>query len=115
MTSGKEIRMGRWSERRVVRVAQERSIAMLAWQMDRSGDEGWPCEGRRVGESSLRRHSPLPFRASAIASPRFKADWSRVMEFQEEWCALKSPTMMESSGRLKRVSKSGEYVGGQEE
>ena len=65
-----------------------------------------------MGESSLRRHSPLPFRASASASPRIMADWSRVMEFQEGWCALKSPTIKELSGVLKRRSKSGEWVGG---
>ena len=115
VTSGREIRMGRWSDLRVVRVVQEKSIARWAEQRDRSGEVGCPLGGRRVGESSLRRHSPLPFRASASASPRIMADWSRVMEFQEGWCALKSPTIKELSGVLKRRSKSGEWVGEHEE
>lgn len=40
--SGAEMRMGRWSDWRVVRVCQESAMARWAEQMDRSGDVGWP-------------------------------------------------------------------------
>ena len=50
----REIRMGRWSEFRVVSVDHPRSVAISGVAMDRSGDEGVPKEGSRVGESSLR-------------------------------------------------------------
>ena len=40
VTSGREIRMGRWSDLRVVRVVQEKSIARWADQRDRSVEVG---------------------------------------------------------------------------
>jgi len=112
---GMEIRMGRWSELRVVMVCQEREGARWAEQRERSGEEGWPKEGTRVGESSLRRQRSLPFKASTSASPRLAAVLSRVRECQAGWWALKSPKRMESFGVLKSLLKLGEYCVGQEE
>ena len=40
--SGKEIRMGRWSELRVVKVCQLRIVERWAEQMDRSGEDLGP-------------------------------------------------------------------------
>lgn len=96
-------------------MCQEKSRARWAEQRERSGEVGWPLEGSRVGESSLRRHRLLSLRASSKASPRFIAVWSRVMEFQAGLWALKSPTRIESLGWSKRRLKLGEYWGGQEE
>ena len=96
-------------------MCQEKSRARWAEHRERSGDVGWPFGGRRVGESSLRRQRLLSLRASSRASPRFMADWSRVMEFQAGLWALKSPTRIRSFGFSKRRLKSGVYCGGQEE
>ena len=52
--------------------------------------------GSLVGESSLRRQRLLSLRASSTASPRFRAAWSRVIEFQAGLWALKSPRIRES-------------------
>lgn len=79
---GREMRIGRWSERRVVMVCQEREVARWAEQRERSGEEGCPNDGSRVGESSLRRQRLLLLRASTTASPRVAAVMSRVMEYQ---------------------------------
>ena len=49
------MRMGRWSEFRVTRVDHSESIAMWGVEIVRSGDEGLPWEGRRVGVSVLSR------------------------------------------------------------
>ena len=88
MSVGKEIRMGRWSELRVVMVCQEREGARWAEQRERSGEEGWPKEGTWVGESSMRRQRLLLFKASTTASPRLAAVLSRVRECQAGWWAL---------------------------
>ena len=48
------MRMGRWSELRVVRVDHSKSMANSGVDMERSGEVGLPKLGRRVGESELR-------------------------------------------------------------
>ena len=49
-----ERRMGRWSELREIEVDQEKEEAIWAEARERSGEEGEPLEGRRMGESRLR-------------------------------------------------------------
>ena len=57
----------------------------------RSGDEGVPFGGSRVGDSSLRRQRGLLSVASAMFTPLTRARSSRDTENQAGWWALKSP------------------------
>ena len=62
------IRMGRWSELRVVRGVQVKSSAMWGVAMERSGEEGLPRGGSLVGWSRL----------SSTKSESKSASWIRV-------------------------------------
>ena len=59
---------------------------------ERSGEEGEPWEGRRVGESELRVVKGELSMESEMESPR----GSRRGEYQLSWWALKSPKMSAS-------------------
>ena len=85
--------MGRWSELSCVRGVQVESRARWLLTMVRSGDEGLPCVGRRVGWSSLRRTIWLESMASTIVNPLAAARSSCVAENHALLWALKSPTM----------------------
>ena len=81
----------------------------------RSGDEGFPEAGSLVGESELSRTKLEEVRESRIFCPRAAARVSLVCENQAGLWALKSPKIMESSWGLRRASRSGVKLGGQEE
>ena len=89
--------MGRWSELPVVMGDHSESIAMCGVAMVRSGEEGLPVLGRRVGWSILRSTSSESMRASWMETPLFAAEESDVEEYQVGWWALKSPRMRVSS------------------
>ena len=76
--------------------------------MVRSGEVMGPWFGRRVGSSWLRTTKLPASRASARAFP-LAAAWSlSVLEYNELWWALKSPTMrVSSSWVVKRRSRLG--------
>ena len=68
--AGKEVRIGRWSERwEVVRTKGRRIVERWAEQSVRLGEVGEPWDGRWVGMSSLRRQRLLLLMASARVSP----------------------------------------------
>ena len=52
--SGREIRMGRWSELSVVSVDQEAVMTMSAVEIEMSGEDGVPLVGTLVGVFVLR-------------------------------------------------------------
>ena len=109
------MRMGRWSELRVVMVDHSRSGTISGVTIVRSGDEGLPKEGSLVGESELRRTRLKEMRESWMSCPRAAARVSLVCENQAGLWALKSPKIMESSWGLRRASRSGLKLGGQED
>ena len=61
--------MGRWSELSRVAGCHLAESARWALQKERSGEEGEPWVGRRVGELVLRRTRELLSEASTTASP----------------------------------------------
>ena len=108
------MKMGRWSEFRVVIVDHSRSVTISGVTIERSGDEGFPEEGSLVGESELSSTRLDAVRESRMVCPRAAARVSLVCENQAGLWALKSPRMMESSWGLRRASRSGVKLGGQE-
>ena len=90
-----DMAMGRWSELRRVRVVQVDSSAIEWLTMVRSGEEGLPLVGSRVGWSSLRIIIiiMLASMASIMRQPRAAARSSVVVEYQALLWALKSPIM----------------------
>ena len=76
--------MGRWSEFRVVMVDHSRSGTISGVAIVRSGDEGLPEEGSRVGVSELSRTKLEEVRESRILCPRAAARVSPVCENQAE-------------------------------
>ena len=64
------MRIGRWSELRVVEVDQEKEGERWAEEMETSGEEEGPEEGRRVGESELRVTKWEELMEEEIESPR---------------------------------------------
>ena len=94
--------MGRHSE----------SIAIWGEAMERSGEEGFPEVGRRVGWSVLSRTRSESVNESWIESPLLAAEESEVEEYQEGWWALKSPKMRVSSWAWKSGSRAGAKPGG---
>ena len=88
----------------VVEGDQSESNAMFGEAMERSGEEGFPEEGRRVCMSELRRTRSASISESWMASPLLAAEESEVEEYQEGWWALKSPRMRVSPWVWKRGS-----------
>ena len=84
--------------------------ARWALQKERSGEEGEPWVGRRVGELVLRRTRELLSEASMMDSPLAKALSFVDGECQAWWWALKSPTTRVSHPKSlsKREVKRGE-------
>ena len=107
--------MGRWSELRVVAVVQLKSMAISGVAMVRSGEEGVPWEGSRVGLSVLRITRSELLMVSRMSSPRASARLSLVCENHAGLWALKSPRMRVSSWGDRRESREGVKPGGQEE
>ena len=60
------MRIGRWSELRVVWVLHSRSVAIWGVAMERSGEVGLPWEGSRVGVSEFSRTRSEEVRQSSI-------------------------------------------------
>ena len=60
------MKMGRWSELRVVRGDQSKSRAMWGVEMERSGEVGSPWDGSRVGTSELSSTKLLSVSASSM-------------------------------------------------
>ena len=108
-------RMGRWSELRVVRVVHSRSVAIAGVEMDKSGEEGLPEEGSRVGESELSRTRSEEVKESRMSRPRAAARESLVCEYHAGLWALKSPKMRVSSWGVRSPSREGVKLGGQDE
>ena len=87
------------------------------WELQRvrSGEEGFPDFGRRVGRSVLRRERLLSSMDSAKAEPLPAAAESRVVECQAGLWALKSPMMMVGDVGSRRRERSGLKPGGHED
>ena len=66
--------------------------AKWALQKERSGDDGVPLVGSRVGEFVFRRQRELLSVASMTSSPLARALSSEKDECHAWWWALKSPT-----------------------
>ena len=60
----RRMKMGRWSELRVVMVDHSESMAMCGVEIERSGEVGLASEGSRVGESVLSRSRSESVRVS---------------------------------------------------
>ena len=86
--------MGRWSEFRVVFGCQFALMPRCEFVIVRSGEEVGPFRGILVGVSWLIIISEVFSSALTISAPRVAALSSRVEEYQEASCALKSPIMM---------------------
>ena len=97
--------IGRWSELRVVRVVNWKSIAISDEAIARSGEEGVPCEGSLVGVSELRVIRLEELRRSLIWCPRASARPSLVCENHAGLWALKFPRMRVSSWGDRRESR----------
>ena len=76
-----------------MRGVQERSRARCGLTIVRSGEEGLPLDGRRVGESRFRRTRGLESIAESMEIPLAAARSSSVAENQAALWALKSPIM----------------------
>ena len=63
------MRMGRWSESRLVAGCHKAVRTRWALQKERSGEDGEPEEGRRVGDSVLRRQRDPLSDAETTSSP----------------------------------------------
>ena len=82
---------------RLIEGSQEAVRAKWPLIRIRSGDEGVPFGGSRVGESSFRRQRGLPSMASAMLTPLATARSSRDTENQAGWWAI-SRTSASSKG-----------------
>ena len=83
------MRIGRWSELSVDSVCQEHEVMRDADANETSGELGSALGGTFVGVSQLRRPWSDPLIGSAIFLPLVSVD----SEYQDGWCALKSPRM----------------------
>ena len=108
-------RMGRWSELSVVRVLHSSSVAIAGVDMDRSGEDGLPKEGSRVGESELSMTRSEEVKESRMSCPRAAARRSQVCVYHAGLWALKSPRIIVSSWGVRSSSKEGVKLGGQDE
>ena len=81
------MRIGRWSELRVDSVCQEHEVMRDADANETSGELGSALGGTLVGVSQLRIPWSDPLIESAIFLPLVSVD----PEYQDRWCALKSP------------------------
>ena len=100
---------------RVVRGVQSASRARCGLQRVRSGEDGFPDLGRRVGKSRLRSVRLLSLIASTIAEPLPAAAASLVEEYHAALWALKSPMTMVVSLGFSRRERSGRKWVGQDE
>ena len=89
------------------------SIAKCELQRVRSGDEGWPDLGTRVGWLVLRRERLLSSMELAKAEPLPELSWTG--ENQVGLWALKSPVMMVGAVWSRRRERSGLKLDGQED
>ena len=89
------------------------SMAKCELQRVRSGEEGWPDLGTRVGWLVLRRERLLSSMELAKAEPLPELSW--IGENQEGLWALKSPIMRVGVEWSRRVEMSGLKLAGQEE
>ena len=81
------MRIGRWSELSVDSVCQEHEVIRDADANETSGELGSALGGPLVGASQLRIPWSDPLIESAIFLPLASVD----PEYQDGWCALKSP------------------------
>ena len=81
------MRIGRWSELSVDSVCQEHEVMRDADANETSGELGSALGGTLVGVSQLRIPWSDPLIESAIFLPLVSVD----PEYQDGWCALKSP------------------------
>ena len=81
------MRIGRWSEISVDRVCQEHEVMREADANETSGELGSALGGTLVGMSQLRISWSDPLIESSIILPLVSVD----PEYQDGWCALKSP------------------------
>ena len=86
--------IGSWSELSVVRRSYTETNAMWGEAIVRSGEEGSPREGTRVGESMLRRRRFESVRESVIRVSLASASVHVVGEYLVGLWALRSPMMM---------------------
>ena len=84
------MRIGRWSELSVDSVCQEHEVMRDADANETSGELGSALGGTLVGVSQLRIPWSDPLIESAIFLPLVSVD----PEYQDGWCALKSPRIM---------------------
>ena len=106
------MRIGRWSELRVVRVYHSESIAMCGVDKEMSGEE--ELVGL-VGVSVLSKVRSESVSKSSRWEPRAAPLASLVDEYQAGLWALKSPKIRLSSGGVRSRSREGVKSGGQEE
>ena len=96
-------------------MVHSRSVAIAGVDMDRSGEEGLPKEGSRVGESELSRTRSEEVKESRMSRPRAAARESLVCEYHAGLWALKSPKMRVSSWGVRSPSREGVKLGGQDD
>ena len=77
-----------------------------------SGEDGLPCEGRRVGVSVLRSERSESMSVLCMWSPRSADRASAVWEYHDGWWALKSPRMMVSPWAWEISWREGVKLGG---
>ena len=81
------MRIGRWSELSIDSVCQEHEVMRDADANETSGELGSALGGTLVGVSQLRIPWSDPLIESAIFLPLVSVD----PEYQDGWCAFKSP------------------------
>ena len=81
------MRIGRWSELSVDSVCQEHEVMRESYANETSGELGSALGGTLVGVSQLRIPWADPLIESAIFLPLVSVD----PEYQDGWCAFKSP------------------------
>ena len=81
------MRIGRWSELSADSVCQEHEVMRHADANETSGELGSALGGTLLGVSHLRLPWSGPLIESAIFLPVVSVD----PEYQDGWCALKSP------------------------
>ena len=99
----------------MTRVDHSESIAMWGVEIVRSGDEGLPWEGRRLGVSVLSRVSSESVSVLCMWSPRSADRRSVVWEYHDGWWALKSPRMIVSPWAWEKSWREGVKCGGHDE
>ena len=93
------MRIGRWSELSVDSVCQEHEVMRDTDPNEESGELDSALDGNLVGVSKLRIPWSVPLIESAIFLPLVSVD----PEYQDDWCALKSP-MIRMSFVVRRCS-----------